>query len=102
MEADSVGERLVRAVQDHRVVELVYHGHARTVEPHMVALHGAGEPVLFAYQTHGTSGGGDVPGWRTFIVSEIESVEATEQRFPGPRGDFDPSAAELVEVFARA
>jgi hypothetical protein len=73
MEADSVGERLVRAVQDHRVVELVYHGHQRTVEPHMVALHGAGEPVLFAYQT-----------------------------FPSPRGDFAPSASDLVEVFARA
>jgi hypothetical protein len=102
MEAETVGERLIRAVQEHRVVELVYHAHPRTVEPHMVALHGAGETVLFAYQTGGTSRTGEVPGWRTFFLSEIEALDLTDQRFPGPRGDFDPSAAELVEVFARA
>jgi hypothetical protein len=93
---------LIRAVREHRVMELVYQGHTRTIEPHMVALHGAGEPVLFGYQTGGTSRAGEVPGWRTFIVSEIEAAAVTERIFPGPRGDFDPDAADVVEIFARA
>jgi hypothetical protein len=100
MEGETRGQRLIRAVQEHRVVELTYQGHQRTVEPHIVGLHEAGEPVLYGYQIGGTSRSGSIPGWRTLIVTEIEDLELTDQRFPGPRGDFDP--AGLLEVFARA
>ena len=39
-------ERLVLAILDHRIVHFRYHGHDRTVEPHLLAaslclLHGA-------------------------------------------------------------
>jgi hypothetical protein len=98
----TTGERLVQATREHRVVRFTYEDLPRTVEPHMVALHGAGEAVLIGYQTGGESRHGEVPGWRTFILSEIGGVEATDRSFPGARPDFNPGHEELTEVFARA
>jgi hypothetical protein len=102
LEALTFGERLVLAVLEHRLVRLRYHGHDRVVEPQLVGLHEAGEPMLVAYQTSGGSQSGVVPGWRTFITTSVEEVEVTDEHFAGPRGDFDFGAHRMLEVFARA
>ena len=52
-------EQLVRAVLDHRTVNLVYEGLRRVVEPHLVGLHQAGEPMVAAFQTGGRELFGD-------------------------------------------
>ncbi|HEU4649528.1 MAG TPA: hypothetical protein VFS33_10750 [Gemmatimonadales bacterium] len=98
----TVGEQLVQATLGHEVVAFNYGGRRRVVEPHMVALHGAGEVLLFAYQVGGESDQGEIPGWRTFVVTEIDGTEAAGRKFEGARGDFNPAAQELVEIFARA
>ena len=102
LDALTFGERLVLAVLEHRVVRIRYQGHDRVVEPQLVGIHEAGEPMLVAYQTGGTSRSGTVPGWRTFITTSVEEVEVTDEHFPGPRGDFDLRAHRMIEVFARA
>jgi predicted DNA-binding transcriptional regulator YafY len=102
VEETTGSERLVKAILARRVVTFFYRGLARTVEPHMLGLHEAGESLLVAYQTGGASGAGELPGWRTFLTSEIERVEVSDREFPGPRPDFDPAAHGMIEVFARA
>jgi hypothetical protein len=94
-------EQLVRAVLDHRTVNLVYEGLRRVVEPHLVGIHQAGEPMVAAFQTGGFSHSGDLPGWRTFITTKVESVDPREETFT-PRSDGERMAAGMVEVFARA
>ena len=96
------GERLVRAILEHRLVGFTYQGRERIVEPHLLGLHEAGEPMLLAYQTAGASRSGDVPGWRTFITTSMEGVEILDGTFPGPRSDMRASAAPMLEIFARA
>jgi hypothetical protein len=96
------GERLVRAILEHRVVEFGYHGYRRTVEPYLVGLHEAGEPLLLGYQTAGGSQSGEIPGWRTFVTTGIDHVEVTERSFAGPRSDFNPYGESMLEIFARA
>ena len=64
-------ERLVRVTLEHRVVTLVYQGLRRTVEPHLIGMHEAGEPLLVGYQTGGFSGSGEVPGWRTRLAWRV-------------------------------
>jgi hypothetical protein len=102
VEALTGAERLVLAILDHRVVRIHYQGRDRLIEPHMVGLHEAGEPLLVAYQTGGTSRSGVVPGWRTFITTSIDSVEITEEQFPGPRSDLNLALHNMLEIFARA
>ena len=94
-------EVLVRAVLEHRTVTLIYEGLRRVAEPHLVGIHEAGEPMVAAYQTGGFSHSGDLPGWRTFITTKVESVEPQEERFT-PRSDCERMAEGMVEVFARA
>ena len=98
----ATGERLVRAILDHRVVEFVYQGYRRTVEPYLLGLHEAGEPILLGYQTGGLSQSGEIPGWRTFITTAIGDVEITANSFAGPRSGFDPFGHSMLEIFARA
>ena len=98
----TVGERLVRGVLDHRVLSLIYHGERRVVEPYLVGIHEAGEPVLVGYQTGGGSRSGELPGWRTFITTAIDEVEVTDEAFAGARGDLNLSAHTMLEIFARA
>jgi hypothetical protein len=93
-------EQLVRAVLDHRTVNLVYEGLVRVVEPHLVGIHQAGEPMVAAFQTGGFSHSGDLPGWRTFITTKVESVDPREETFT-PRSDCERMANGMVEIFAR-
>jgi hypothetical protein len=102
LEQLTFGERLVLAVLEHRVTRIRYNGRDRVIEPQLLGIHEAGEPMLVAYQTAGDSQSGDVPGWRTFITTSVESVDVTDERFPGPRGDLDIGAQRMIEVFARA
>ena len=98
----TTGERLVLAILDHQVVRLRYQGRDRTVEPHLLGIHEAGEPILVAYQTAGGSESGDVPGWRSFISTAVDEVEFVGQHFPGPRSDLNAAAQPMIEIFARA
>ena len=98
----TIGEMLVYATLNHRVVDLVYHGFRRSVEPYMVGIHQAGEAILLAYQTAGFSHSGDVPGWRTFILAEIGEVVVTGRTFAAPRRDFNRNDPRMTEIFARA
>jgi hypothetical protein len=98
----TTGERLVRAILDHRVIEFAYQGYRRTVEPYLLGIHEAGEPILLGYQTAGASQSGDIPGWRTFITTAIGDVQVTSHSFAGPRSDFNPYGHSMLEIFARA
>ena len=95
-------EHLVQAVLAHRPVTFRYQGLLRTVEPHLVGLHEAGEPLLIAYQSEGASRSGDLPGWRTFVVTELEDLSVSDRQFAGARLDFDTAAHHMLVVFARA
>ena len=97
----SNGERLVRAILERRAVRLIYRGLPREVEPHMIGIHEAGEPILVAYQTGGHSHSGDLPGWRTFITTEIERVEESDAPFPQARSDFTDQFYSMLEIFAK-
>jgi WYL domain len=98
----TTGERLVRAILNHQVIEFAYQGYRRIVEPYLLGIHEAGEPILLGYQTAGASQSGDIPGWRTFITTAIGDVEMTGTSFAGPRSDFNPFGHSMLEIFARA
>ena len=98
----TTGERLVRAILGHRVVEFAYDGFRRTVEPYLLGFHEAGEPILLGYQTAGFSHSGEIPGWRTFITTAIGEVDVTDRSFAGPRSDWNPFGHTMLEIFACA
>lgn len=76
------------AIADQRVLELRYHGYARTVEPHAYGRDKSGEEILRCFQVSGGSESGERIGWKLLKVAEAYSVHGLKDKFqtrPGYR-----------------
>ena len=75
--------RLLSAIERRRLIQLVYHGRDRLVEPHD---HGVlnGSLQLLGYQIAGSSGR-RLPNWILMKVNEMENLEPLEKTFAGGR-----------------
>ena len=79
----SVDELLRTAIEQKRLVRLVYKDKARIMEPHDYGIHN-GSVKLLAFQVGGASRG-RLPNWRWIEVSSISDVGLLDQTFPGGR-----------------
>ena len=75
--------RIWMAIEQRRVIRLVYHNRVRIIEPHD---HGIlnGSVQLLAYQIGGSSSR-LLPNWLLMKVDEIHQIELLDQTFPGGR-----------------
>ena len=71
------------AIEQRRVIRLVYHNKDRIVEPHD---HGIlnGSVQLLAYQISGSSSR-LLPNWLLMKANEIHEIQLLDQTFPGGR-----------------
>jgi putative DNA-invertase from lambdoid prophage Rac len=74
---------LWRAIEDRRMIRLLYHRRNRILEPHD---HGIlnGSVQLLAYQVGGSSSR-PLPNWILMKANEIADIELLDQFFPGGR-----------------
>ena len=74
---------LWRAIEDRRMIRLLYHRRNRILEPHD---HGIlnGSVQLLAYQVGGSSSR-RLPNWILMKADEIIDLELLDQNFPGGR-----------------
>lgn len=77
-------EIIINALAEKKIVTFLYHGYARTCEPHVFGITN-GKRQLLCYQTGGGSQRGGIPQWRRFDLGEINSLEVTTEEFPGKR-----------------
>ncbi len=87
------------AITQRRVLEFTYHGYPRRVEPHALGRVTDDRPALLAWQVAGGSRSEPPPGWRTFVVAEIESLRLVTEKFT-PRPDYRPARAKLKDISA--
>ncbi|HHQ4756381.1 TPA: hypothetical protein ACSP2Z_001170 [Aeromonas hydrophila] len=74
-----------RAIREKYIVEFIYGGHPRKVEPHVLGISG-GSLQFLGYQIGGSSSsGGALPEWRRFDLNRIVSLSITTGKFPGRR-----------------
>jgi len=93
------GELIRTALREHRVLEFKYHGHERRVEPHALGRVTDDRLALLAWQAAGSSRSAPPPGWRTFVVAEIEGLRVAPEKF-SPRPDYRPEKTQLKEILA--
>ena len=74
---------LWRAIEERRMIRLLYHRRLRIVEPHD---HGIlnGSVQLLAYQVGGSSSR-PLPNWILMKADEIADIDLLDQSFPGGR-----------------
>ncbi len=96
-----MNETLARATKQRRILVFRYHGHLRTVEPHMYGIQSSsGKEIIYGWQIGGTSDSNDLPSWRSFYVDDIEELHTTLAPFaPQP---YNPATPRLTDVYARA
>jgi hypothetical protein len=79
----SVDELLRAAIEQKRLIELVYLDKRRVVEPHDYGVHN-GSVKLLGYQVGGSSSG-RLPNWRWMEVNLILSLRLLTGTFAGGR-----------------
>jgi len=93
-------EDLIRqALNGRRMLQFNYHGYARTVEPHALGRVTGDRPALLGWQVSGGSQSEPPPGWRTFLVAEIEALKILRATF-APRADYNTETTKLKPLEA--
>ena len=72
---------ITQAIKEQKILELRYHGYARTVEPHAYGRDNSGDEILRCYQTSGGSESGEREGWKLLKVREVISLHSINGSF---------------------
>ena len=91
---------LWKAIEERRMLRLLYHRRLRMVEPHD---HGIlnGSVQLLAYQIGGSSSR-PLPNWILMKVDDIMDLELLDQSFPGGRPTASGKHLKWETLFIRA
>jgi hypothetical protein len=87
------------AIQEKRLIELVYNGKRRILEPHDYGIHKGSEKLL-GYQVAGESSS-KLPNWRWMEIDRITDVRLLERRFRGGRPDSSSRHHQWDHLFFR-
>jgi hypothetical protein len=97
--AAKIDELLRAAIEQKRLIQLVYREKQRIVEPHDYGIHN-GSVKLLGYQVGGASSG-RLPNWRLMEVKLILDVRLLNRNFPGGRPGPTGKHHEWDQLFLR-
>jgi predicted DNA-binding transcriptional regulator YafY len=100
----SLRAELVRAIAEHRVVELRYDQDLadRRVQPHVLYRTSAGKECVDTYQVEGPTHSGALPDWRLFALERIRRLDVLDETF-APAPGYNPKGRKYRHgVAARA
>jgi len=81
-------DQIAAGIRARRLIEMVYDGQRRTVEPHVIGTRGKFDQAqVLVFQLENHSDRTALPGWRFFLLSGVSHVTVLEQTFPGRRPD---------------
>lgn len=90
------------AIEKHQTCRIYYEGDEtlakgwRWVEPYVLGLSKAGNPIVRAYQIQGVTDT-EQPGWKTFRLDKITTWTRTPRTFYTPISDRDPRVPKYNE-----
>lgn len=87
------------AIDSRRLLEFIYDGHRRVVEPHTFGVSRTGKDTLAAFQVEGTSSRGVVPAWAQFTVDKIEGLKLVDQSFADARPGYTRGDSRMKTIY---
>jgi hypothetical protein len=93
--------KVVLAIQEKTILNLIYPGYSRTVEPHAYGLDRHGEALLLCFQTAASRREAGDAGWKCLRLKEASSVSGTAQRFSRPQSGYIRNNPVLHTIFAQ-
>ena len=91
---------LVSAIRNKAVLEFIYNGKIRTVEPQTYGISRTGNEVLRAAETGETVRRTNTPMAKLFEVAKITQLKDTGLRFAHALPTHNPDDSAMIEVFA--
>ena len=77
------------AINERRLIRLDYEPGERLIEPHAYGSSNDGNELIRAFQVEGASESGEHHQWKLFRVDRIKSMEVLDEKFPGPRPEYN-------------
>jgi len=91
---------IISAIRNRNVLEFLYNGKPRIVEPQTYGISIAGHPLLRGYQRAGENSSGQTKGLRLFETAKMSRLKRTSERFTKARPEHNPNDSALKEVRA--
>ncbi|HEX8311601.1 MAG TPA: hypothetical protein VF614_09810, partial [Chthoniobacteraceae bacterium] len=91
---------LVAAIRDHAVLEFIYNGKMRIVEPQTYGVTDTGKEFLRAAEVGRSGGVVNTPMAKLFEVAKISQLKDTGVRFARALPTHNPDDSAMIEVFA--
>jgi hypothetical protein len=89
------------AIASRRLLEFLYGGYSRIVEPHTYGIDANGGLALVAFQVEGRSHSGEHEGWKTFRESEMRNIALLDRHFSVPRPEYRHNDGAFVSIIAQ-
>jgi hypothetical protein len=89
------------AIASRRLLQFLYGGYSRTVEPHTYGIDANGRLALVAFQVEGGSHSGEQMGWKTFREGEMRNTVILERHFSVPRPEYRRNDGAFVSIISQ-
>ena len=95
-------EELSKTIGARLLVQFEYKGVDYTVEPHLLGRNHEKQDCLLAWVVAGPMKQDLSNGnWQTFLLNDITSLKAMEQRFTKQRPGYDPYEGSMSRIYYR-
>jgi hypothetical protein len=97
----STAQVIAAAIDARQRLHFVYHGYARTVEPHTFGADARGIELLCGYQTAGGSRSGNSAGWKFFRIVDISNISSENVELFPPRPEYRKNDGAFAIIAAQ-
>ncbi len=93
-----MNEEIIKAIENKNLIEFLYDGESRIVEPHCYGVTTKGNEAIRAFQVSGYSSSGKM-GWKMYDLSKAEDITILEKHFSTPRHGYKKGDKGMDEIF---
>lgn len=93
---------IFEAIEHRHLMQFMYEGFFRIVEPHMYGSDASGVDLLCGFEIAGTDGLGKHNGWHKFEVSKISDLTCMPTKYPGPRSSYRLGSKTFKRIYCQA
>ncbi len=94
-----MNEEILNAIEHMKLIQFLYDGESRIVEPHCYGVTTRGNEAIRAYQVDGFSSSGKM-GWKMYDLSKSEYIEVLDETFDSPRPGYTKGDKGMSEIFS--
>lgn len=90
--------KIINAIENKKIIEFIYDGKIRTVEPYSFGKSLRENEVIRAYQIGGFSSTGSM-GWKLYDISKISSLQILDDLLFESRFDYKKGDKSMVLIY---